>query len=135
MVKFVGSNIFIGFNGNLFPVSWNVLELNPTYMGPLLRLRFLSLQVHFSGNYQEDRFSVKDIFILLNFPEDILSSPERDAFYDLEESGFLKTQREELTLPKGKLYWCILSWDGHEQHHDKNNFKRFEFVFVSSLSF
>ncbi len=36
MVKFVGSNIFIGFNGNLFPVSWNVFELNPNYSpGPV----------------------------------------------------------------------------------------------------
>ena len=36
MVKFVGSNIFIGFNGNLFPVSWNMLELNPNYSpGPI----------------------------------------------------------------------------------------------------
>ena len=31
MVRFVGSNAFIGFDGNLFPVSWNVFEANPNY--------------------------------------------------------------------------------------------------------
>ncbi|MCL4349911.1 MAG: hypothetical protein M1414_02140 [Candidatus Thermoplasmatota archaeon] len=41
--------------------------------------------------------------------DNVLSSPERDAFYDLEESGFLKTQREELTLPKGKI-WRVNLW-------------------------
>ncbi|MFG1555474.1 MAG: hypothetical protein AAE985_03285 [Thermoplasmataceae archaeon] len=31
MVRFVGSDTFIGFDGNLFPVSWNVFEANPNY--------------------------------------------------------------------------------------------------------
>lgn len=31
MVRFVGPNAFIGFDGNMFPVSWNVLEANPNY--------------------------------------------------------------------------------------------------------
>ena len=42
MVKFVGSNIFIGFNGNLFPVSWNVLELNPNYSPGHIASPFIS---------------------------------------------------------------------------------------------
>ena len=29
MVRFVGSNAFIGFDGNIFPVSWNVFEVKP----------------------------------------------------------------------------------------------------------
>ena len=31
MVRFVGSNAFIGFDGNMFPVSWHVFEANPNY--------------------------------------------------------------------------------------------------------
>ncbi len=31
MVRFVGPNAFIGFAGNMFPVSWQVLEANPNY--------------------------------------------------------------------------------------------------------
>ncbi|MHB8553412.1 MAG: hypothetical protein ACYDAO_07520 [Thermoplasmataceae archaeon] len=31
MVKFVGSNAFIGFDGNLFPVSWSIFQVNPNY--------------------------------------------------------------------------------------------------------
>ncbi|MGP6207165.1 DUF6015 family protein [Cuniculiplasma sp. SKW3] len=41
--------------------------------------------------------------------DNVLSSPERDAFYDLEENGFLKTHREEITLPKGKV-WRVNQW-------------------------
>ncbi len=31
MVRFVGPNAFIGYDGNMFPVSWKVLEANPNY--------------------------------------------------------------------------------------------------------
>ena len=31
LVLFVGSNAFIGFHGNMFPVSWHVFEANPNY--------------------------------------------------------------------------------------------------------
>ncbi|MGP6220761.1 DUF6015 family protein [Caldiplasma sukawensis] len=41
--------------------------------------------------------------------DNVLSSQERDAFYDLEENGILKTEREEITLPKGKI-WRINQW-------------------------
>jgi hypothetical protein len=50
--------------------------------------------------------------------DNVLSSPERDAFYDLEESGFLKTQREELTLPKGKI-WRVNLWKLKKEEIDR----------------
>ncbi|MHB1439937.1 MAG: DUF6015 family protein [Cuniculiplasma sp.] len=41
--------------------------------------------------------------------DNVLSPPERDAFYDLEENGVLKTQAEEVTLSKGKV-WRVNQW-------------------------
>ncbi len=41
--------------------------------------------------------------------DNVLSPPERDAFYDLEENGILKTQAEEITLNKGKV-WRVNQW-------------------------
>jgi hypothetical protein len=41
--------------------------------------------------------------------DNVLSPPERDAFYDLEENGILKTQAEEVTLSKGKI-WRVNQW-------------------------
>ncbi len=41
--------------------------------------------------------------------DNVLSPPERDAFYDLEENGILKTQAEEVTLSKGKV-WRVNQW-------------------------
>ncbi|MHB1493809.1 MAG: hypothetical protein ACYCR7_03350 [Thermoplasmataceae archaeon] len=31
MVKFIGQNAFVGFDGKMFPVSWTVFEQNPNY--------------------------------------------------------------------------------------------------------
>ncbi|MHB8361390.1 MAG: hypothetical protein ACYDAO_07530 [Thermoplasmataceae archaeon] len=31
MVKFIGQNAFVGFDGKMFPVSWTVFERNPNY--------------------------------------------------------------------------------------------------------
>ena len=31
MVKFIGQNTFVGFDGKMFPVSWTVFEQNPNY--------------------------------------------------------------------------------------------------------
>ena len=31
MVRFIGQNAFVGFDGNMFPVSWTVFEQNPNY--------------------------------------------------------------------------------------------------------
>ena len=41
--------------------------------------------------------------------DNVLSPPERDIFYNLEEYGFLMTSREEVTISKGKT-WRINQW-------------------------
>ena len=41
--------------------------------------------------------------------DNVLSPPERDIFYNLEEYGFLMTNREEITISKGKT-WRINQW-------------------------
>ncbi len=41
--------------------------------------------------------------------DNVLSSSERDVFYNLEEFGFLKTEVEEVNIFKGKT-WRINQW-------------------------
>ncbi|MFG1449417.1 MAG: DUF6015 family protein [Thermoplasmataceae archaeon] len=41
--------------------------------------------------------------------DNVLSSPERDVFYNLEEYGFLETYREEINIIKGRT-WRINQW-------------------------
>ncbi|MEM0139402.1 MAG: DUF6015 family protein [Ferroplasma sp.] len=43
--------------------------------------------------------------------DNVLSSPERDVFYNLEEYGILTTFREEINIVRGKSWrinqWCL----------------------------
>ena len=41
--------------------------------------------------------------------DNVLSAPERDVFYNLEEYGFLETHREEINIVKGRS-WRINQW-------------------------
>jgi hypothetical protein len=41
--------------------------------------------------------------------DNVLSAPERDVFYNLEEYGFLETHREEVNIVRGKP-WRINQW-------------------------
>ncbi len=41
--------------------------------------------------------------------DNVLSSAERDVFYNLEEYGFLEPHREEVSIIKGKS-WRINQW-------------------------
>ena len=41
--------------------------------------------------------------------DNVLSAPERDVFYNLEEYGFLETHREEVNIVKGRS-WRINQW-------------------------
>ncbi|MCL6089969.1 MAG: hypothetical protein M1393_02900 [Candidatus Thermoplasmatota archaeon] len=41
--------------------------------------------------------------------DNVLSAPERDVFYNLEEYGFLETHREEVNIIKGRS-WRINQW-------------------------
>lgn len=47
--------------------------------------------------------------------DNVLSAPERDVFYNLEEYGFLEPHREEVNIIKGKS-WRINQWK-----YKKNN--------------
>lgn len=41
--------------------------------------------------------------------DNVLSSAERDVFYNLEEFGFVEPHREEISIVKGKA-WRINQW-------------------------
>ncbi|EQB70907.1 MAG: hypothetical protein AMDU1_APLC00044G0045 [Thermoplasmatales archaeon A-plasma] len=41
--------------------------------------------------------------------DNVLSAPERDVFYNLEEFGFLETFREEVNIMKGRS-WRVNQW-------------------------
>ncbi len=41
--------------------------------------------------------------------DNVLSSAERDVFYNLEEYDFLEPYREEVTIVKGKV-WSVNQW-------------------------
>ncbi|EQD56266.1 hypothetical protein B2A_05343, partial [mine drainage metagenome] len=41
--------------------------------------------------------------------DNVLSSAERDVFYNLEEYDFLEPYREEVTIVKGKV-WRVNQW-------------------------
>ena len=57
MIKFVGSNAFIGFYGNLFPVSWNVFELNPNFSPGSQVTPFTTNNTNTSAPLIEETFS------------------------------------------------------------------------------
>ncbi|MHB1663224.1 MAG: hypothetical protein ACYCSG_05285 [Thermoplasmataceae archaeon] len=57
MIKFVGSNAFIGFQGNLFPVSWNVFELNPNFSPGSQITPFTTNNTNTSAPLIEENFS------------------------------------------------------------------------------
>ncbi|WP_075056743.1 hypothetical protein [Thermogymnomonas acidicola] len=42
--------------------------------------------------------------------DNVLTSPERDVFYNLEEYGILTTYREEVNIIKGGKTWRINQW-------------------------
>lgn len=50
--------------------------------------------------------------------DNVLSAPERDVFYNLEEYGFLETHREEINIIKGRT-WRINQW----KYRKENIFK------------
>ena len=50
--------------------------------------------------------------------DNVLSAPERDIFYNLEEFGFLEPHREEVNIVRGKT-WRINQWT-----YKKNNIYR-----------
>lgn len=60
--------------------------------------------------------------------DNVLSAPERDVFYNLEEYGFLETHREEINIIKGRT-WRINQW----KYRKENIFKIAEEVEVEKV--
>ncbi|MGC8515403.1 MAG: DUF6015 family protein [Thermoplasmata archaeon] len=50
--------------------------------------------------------------------DNVLSSAERDVFYNLEEYDFLEPYREEVTIVKGKV-WRVNQWKFKRDKIDK----------------
>ena len=50
--------------------------------------------------------------------DNVLSAPERDVFYNLEEYGFLETHREEINIVKGR------SWRNNQWTYNKDKIIR-----------
>lgn len=50
--------------------------------------------------------------------DNVLSSAERDIFYNLEECGLLNAHREEVNIAKGKA-WRVNQWTYNKNNIDK----------------
>ncbi len=50
--------------------------------------------------------------------DNILTSAERDIFYNLEECGLLNAHREEVNIAKGKA-WRVNQWTYNKNNIDK----------------
>ncbi|MDS0256079.1 hypothetical protein ApAK_00010 [Thermoplasmatales archaeon AK] len=86
-------------------------------MGVMTRDTLIRALEHTYGKKGMARGDVEELcdFILSFFGyedyvlDNVLSAPERDVFYNLEEYGFLETYREEVNLVKGRS-WRINQW-------------------------
>ncbi len=72
------------------------------------------------NTYGQKGMAIRDIEELCDFVlsffgyedyvlDNVLTAPERDIFYNLEEFGFLETHREEVNIVKGRS-WRINQW-------------------------